>query len=150
MYYLESERSNMEYVPTKLNESVMEKMSKLEDQEESLLVHSAAIRNSYNLKSKNSKKMTKIGSKREGKKDDNTGINLIEKKREIHEAYQIVLNEYHRRLSLRRKSLEQTVSFRRRSIQIGDIEPHFNSSTKVSEGKNIFIRINWLIRFNDY
>ena len=51
----------MEYVPTKLNESVMEKMSKLEDQEESLVVHSAAIKNSSNLKRKNSKKVTKIG-----------------------------------------------------------------------------------------
>ena len=55
MYHLESERSNMEYVPTKLNESVMEKMSKLEDQEESLVVHSAAIKNSSNFKRKNSK-----------------------------------------------------------------------------------------------
>ena len=132
----------MEHVPTKLCESVMEKMSKLEDQDDSLVVHSAAIKKSSNFKRKNSKKMTKIGSKREGKKDDNTGINLIEKKREIHEAYQIVLNEYHRRLSLRRKSLEQTVAFRRRSIQIGDIKPHFHSPTKVSEGKNIFININ--------
>ena len=125
-------------------------MSKLEDLEESLVVHSATVKSSFNCNRRNSKKMTKFGSKRESKKDDNTGTNLIEKKREIHEAYQIVLNEYHRRLSLRRKSLEQTVSFRRRSIQIGDIEPHFNSSTKVSEGKNIFIRINWLIRFNAY
>ena len=135
MYHLESERSNMEYVPTKLNESVMEKMSKLEDQEESLVSHSTAIENSSNLKRKNIKKMTKIGSKKEVKKYDNTGINLIEKKREIHEAYQIVLNEYHRRLGLRRKSLEQTVAFRRRSIQIGDIKSHFHYSTKVSEGK---------------
>ena len=134
MYHLESERSNMEYVPTKLNESVMDKMSKLEDQEESLVVHSAAIKNSSNFKRKNSKKVTKIGNNREGKKDDNIKINLIEKKREIHEAYQIVLNEYHRRLESRRKSLEQTFAFRRRSIQIGDIKPHFQSSTKVFEG----------------
>ena len=132
----------MEYVPTKLNESVLEKMSKLEDLEESLVVHSATVKSSFNSKRRNSKKMTKFGSKRESKKDDNTGTNLIEKKREIHEAYQIVLNEYHRRLGLRRKSLEQTVAFRRRSIQLGDIKPHLQSSTNVSKSKNICIDIN--------
>ena len=66
--------------------------------------------------------------KRVEKKSNYKGINLVEKKREIHEAYQVVLNEYHRRLGFRRKSLEQTDDLRRDSIKSEDHKIHFESS----------------------
>ena len=127
----------MEYVPTKINESLFEKMSQLEEQEESIAVDGNHTLNASNSKRTNSKKKSKkaIGSKRVEKKSNFKGINLVEKKREIHEAYQVVLNEYHRRLGFRRKSLEQTDDIRSDSIKSEDLKVHFESLTKATEGR---------------
>ena len=127
----------MEYVPTKINESLFEKMSQLEEQEGNIDEDNTPKPKSSSFKRANSKKKaTKvIRNKRVEKKSNFKGINLVEKKREIHEAYQVVLNEYHRRLGLRRKSLEQTDAFQRNSIKSEDLKTHFESSTNATEGR---------------
>ena len=128
----------MEYVTRKLNESVTEKMSKLEDFHEPHVSNDTTKQNPSSLKRKTSKKRCKNGGKMETKKQNPRGTNLIEKRREIHEAYQVVLNEYHRRLGLRRKSLELTNAFRRRSVQHEVLKSHHDSSASTLDGRYIF------------
>ena len=73
---------------------------------------------------------------------------VFERKREIHEAYQVVLNEYHKRASMRVKSVEKFQScFKRGSLMSNDIEENpdrFSSKTNTKNGKfQLPIAINW-------
>ena len=121
----------------KINESLSEQMSKLEENDGPNKANRNYKESSSNVKVTNSKKKVNIRNKKGNQKDSLKGSNSIEKKREIHEAYQVVLNEYHRRLDLRRKSLDQTNAFRRRSIQPGDLKTHVDDSSAAEDGRLI-------------
>ena len=86
---------------------------KIEEEEEEATIQAknSGKRNTILGKSK-SKANAKIGSKNNTKaileKDTSKQVkDVFERKREIHEAYQVVLNEYHKRANIRAKSIEK-------------------------------------------
>ena len=129
----------------KINESLSEKMSKLEEGNEPNKANKKHKETTSNTKIANGKKKVKTRNKKDSKKDNLKGNNLIEKKREIHEAYQVVLNEYHRKLDLRRKSLDQTNTFRRRSILHAELKAFVKDASEAVDGMYHFV-----LHENDY
>ena len=123
----------------KINEALLEKMSKLEELNESNKANKNYKENPSNVQVANGKKKVKTRNKKDNKKDNLKGNNSIEKKREIHEAYQVVLNEYHRKLDLRRKSLDQTNTFRRRSILHAELRAYVKDASEVVDGMYLLV-----------
>ena len=123
----------------KINEALSEKMSKLEEGNEPNKANKKYKETLSSTKIANGKKKVKTRDKKDYKKDNPKGNNLIEKKREIHEAYQVVLNEYHRKLDLRRKSLDQTNTFRRRSILHAELKAYVKDASEAVAGMYVFV-----------
>ena len=139
LFKTETERHNVDYVPMKINESLSEKMSQLEEPNEPNKANKKHKETPSNTKIANGKKKVKTRNKKDNKKDNLKGNNSIEKKREIHEAYQVVLNEYHRKLDLRRKSLDQTNTFRRRSILHAELKAYVKDTSEAVAGMYLFV-----------
>ena len=123
----------------KINEALSEKMSKLEEGNEPNKANNKYKETPSNTKVDNGTKKVKNRNKRDNKKDNLKGTNSIEKKREIHKAYQVVLNEYHRKLDLRRKSLDQTNTFRRRSMLHAELKAYVKDASEAVDGMYLFV-----------
>ena len=102
---LETERENFNYVPKKLNKALFQKLQKIEEKKEAEYRErkqaEKLLEQAKGPKGKKSKQLKQDMEKTNLKK-----TNFVEQERNIHESYQLILNEYYRKVRARRKAME--------------------------------------------
>ena len=102
--YTETEKTNFEYVPRKLNKIVFEKIQRIEAKREALIMENKRRQKSTAPNPNGGSLMYQPRSNRDRKYKKSS--DFLEKTREIHEAYQVVVSEHNKRVSQRRKTKE--------------------------------------------
>ena len=102
----ETERENFNYVPKKLNKALFTKLQKLEEKKEAEYRARKQAEKESEPKRKGSKKKKSKKSNEEIEKAKIRQTNFVEQERAIHEAYQLILNEYYRKVRGRKKAIE--------------------------------------------
>ena len=100
----ETEKTNFEYVPRKLNKIVFEKIQRIEAKREALIMENKRRQKSTVPNPNGGRLMYQPRSNRDRKYKKSS--DFLEKTREIHEAYQVVVSEHSKRVSQRRKTKE--------------------------------------------
>ena len=100
----ETEKANFDYVPRKLNKIVFEKIQRIEANREALILENKRRQKSMVPHPNGGRVMYQPISNRDRKYKKSS--DFLEKTREIHEAYQVVVSEHGKRVSQRRKTKE--------------------------------------------
>ena len=100
----ETEKTNFEYVPRKLNKIVFEKIQRIEAKREAFILEKKRRKKSMVPNQNGGMAMYQPISNRDRKYK--TSSDFLERTREIHEAYQVVVSEHGKRVSQRRKTKE--------------------------------------------
>ena len=100
----ETEKTNFEYVPRKLNKIVFEKIQRIEAKREAFILEKKRRKKSMVPNQNGGMAMYQPISNRDRKYK--TSSDFLERTREIHEAYQVVVSEHSKRVSQRRKTKE--------------------------------------------
>ena len=104
--FSETERENFSYVPNKLSKVLCVKLQRLEERKERDYLEKKRLEKEEKNGGSKKRKKSKRDAKEEFDKMAAKQINYIEQERSIHEAYQLILNEYYRKVRQRRKAME--------------------------------------------
>ena len=88
-----------------MNKALFQKLQKLEEKKEAEYRERKAAEKALE-QTKGSKKKKKKQSKEDIEKAKARKTNFVEQERAIHEAYQLILNEYYRKVRARKKAIE--------------------------------------------